>query len=110
LTFSRVVVPVSRTTFYQMVAGLDVEPVTAARIVKAASGKRIAEFVLQPDGSDKRVIVDTIVLEDGTRIHLAPSVKGACIYRIEEPHAGPRTSENADPNREEGRRGDAPAG
>jgi len=89
LTACRVVVPISQDDFYRAVMGLDIKPVTLDRLAKATANRRIVEWKCLPDGNGQRVIVETLILEDGTRVHLAPSVKGACVYRIEEPDERP---------------------
>jgi hypothetical protein len=33
-----------------------------------------------------RYYLDSLELQDGTRVFLAPSPRGACVYRIQPPH------------------------
>jgi len=74
--------------FYRAINGFGTglgEPATLERITKLLTTKKIVKVAGEEVGQPERVIIDMLVLEDGTRMHFASSTKGACLYYIEEP-------------------------
>jgi hypothetical protein len=58
---------------------------TIERARALLKSKPIADVVGFSVGDPARVIVQQIILKDGTRLHFDTSAKGACLYYVEEP-------------------------
>lgn len=56
-------------------------------IRKALQGRSIAFIDVQPVHNDKRSIVHSLLLDNGTRVYLASSPQGAMVYRIAPPRS-----------------------
>lgn len=91
------------------------DPASLKRLRELMLSEKIVDLVAEPIGQPERVILRTIVLKNGTRIHLETSAKGACVYYIEEPSpsclevvendiSADTDLEGCDPDREKTRR------
>jgi hypothetical protein len=64
------------------------------RFTELLRTKRIVQIQATPVGQPERVILNQLVLDDGTRLHFDSSSRGACCYYIEE--SGPSCVEVVD--------------
>lgn len=60
------------------------------RVEKALVGKKIEKLDLEAIPGTNRTILHYIDLEDGARVYIGSSTKGACVYRIQEAPNGGR--------------------
>lgn len=69
--------------------GMTVEPPAPVELVKSMLlGSKIRDVVVEPVGQPERTLIWKIELENGAILHLAPSGKGPCVYRVESPGKG----------------------
>lgn len=103
------------TAFYRAIHGFGTPDGEAAQLehfVRLLKTRKIVQVLAEKAGQPERVILKTIVLDNGVRLHFDASSKGACCYYIENP--GPSCVEvvedeirseaaasSGDPNREE---------
>lgn len=83
--------------FYRAVHGFgsgDGASASVERFSELLQTKRIVQVNATPVGQPERVILNQLVLDDGTRLHFDSSSRGACCYYIEEP--GPSCMEVVD--------------
>lgn len=81
------VVSIPMSTFYRAAQGFGGargDPAVFDRAATLLKSKRIVEVHGRSAGHPERAILKTLVLEDGTRLHLDSSNLGACLYYIEE--------------------------
>ena len=89
--------PIPLQTFFRAVQGFGSatgEAATLKRFSHLLKTKKITQIYAEPVGKPERVILRTLVLDDGTRLHFDSSARGACCYYIEE--AGPTCLEVVD--------------
>ena len=60
-------------------------PASLERLRKILLEQNIVQVVAEPVGQPERVILKCLVMDNGTRLHLDASSRGACVYYIEEP-------------------------
>lgn len=58
-------------------------PAAALLVRELLLSQRIVTAIVEPVGDPERTIVKALILEDGTRLHFAPSGHGACVYYVE---------------------------
>jgi len=74
-------------TFYKCINGFgdpDGRAAELGRFKELLLTKKVVAVRAEKVGQPERVIVKTIILEGGTRLHFDSSAKGACCYYIEE--------------------------
>lgn len=62
--------------------GLPEERAVTAEVLSELVGKRIIKIDIQPVLGDRRPVLKSLFLEDGTRIYLGASPQGAMAYRV----------------------------
>ena len=73
--------------FYRAIHGFGAgagKEASIERFIELLRTKKIVEVQASPVGQPERVILNQLVLEDGTRLHFDSSTRGACCYYIEE--------------------------
>jgi len=79
------------SVFYRSLMGFghpsDKDTATLENVMRNFLTKNVVEVKAEETGDPKRVILENLTLEDGTKMHFAASSKGACLYYVEGPDA-----------------------
>lgn len=89
LVVADAVIPIDSKEFYRAAMGGNRSAITMQQIEEHLVGANIVSVKGFETGTPTRVILEEIVLENGTRLHFSSSTKGACLFKIEEPENDP---------------------
>jgi hypothetical protein len=60
---------------------------SAARVAQLLKGARVKDVTTRHIQGTSRCALDSIELEDGTKLYLGASTHGASVYRVQAPHS-----------------------
>jgi hypothetical protein len=91
---------VPAAAYYRAIHGfgsLNGKMAEAAEVVELLLKHRIVDVNAYPVGQPERTIVRCLTLEDGTRLHLEGSSRGACVFYVEK--SGVKSEDSVDVDR-----------